>query len=418
MEKAILVGIYNPAKEKRLDFESLEELYLLARSAGAIPVAKIIQKKEKISPDFFIGKGKVSEITDMAKGEKVDLIIFNENLSGSQIRNLETEINCRVIDRTQLILDIFAQRAKSKEGKLQVELAQYSYLLPRLTGKGVLLSRLGGGIGTRGPGEAKLEMDRRIIRKKIHKIKKEIENLKRRRRIQRKRRRTGLNLTVSLVGYTSTGKTTLFNRITLEKGTISPLFFTTLDPVLRRVNFSDGLYFWLSDTVGFIKKLPLELIEAFKATLEEVVESSLILHMVDLTNKDYLGQMEAVEEITDELGIPRERIIRVMNKIDLLEQKEELLRRNSLNKQAVFISSKTGEGVDFLLKMIRETLFPNFLVHNLEIPKERNDILRYIFVNGVVLNKYENGDFMKIKCGISKEALYPIKEFLQTEGVL
>ena len=354
MEKAILVHLATNKIEKRDAEESMQELKGLARTAGAQVAGEIFQFRPEISPKYLIGEGKVSEIIRSKEEIQANLIIFDHNLSPIQQQNLEDEIQTKVIDRNQLILDIFAQRARSKEGKLQVELAQLNYLLPRLLGKGEALSRLGGGIGTRGPGEKKLEEDRRRIKDRISKIKKEMINLRRRRAAQRKSRKKSPIPVVSLVGYTNTGKSTLFNCLSREKMFTSPQLFATLDPILRRVSFSDGLYFFLSDTVGFIKKIPIELITSFKATLEELKEADCILHIIDITSVNYESQVDAVEKTLSKIGVPDIPVVKVFNKVDLLPTHEELLEKNRhSDSPVIYVSAKTGDGVQSLKECLR-----------------------------------------------------------------
>lgn len=398
MEKAILINLATNKKEKDTAEESMLELKGLAQTAGAEVVQEIFQARPEISPKYFIGKGKVSEISFLKDELQANLIIFDNNLTPIQQRNLEDEISGKIIDRTQLILDIFAQRARSKEGKLQVELAQLNYLLPRLLGKGQALSRLGGGIGTRGPGEKKLEEDRRRIQDRISKIRKDIFKVQRRRANQRKSRKKGPIPLVSLVGYTNAGKSTLFNCLSKEKMLTSSQLFATLDPVLRRITFSDGLYFFLSDTVGFIKKLPVELIEAFKATLEEIKEADCICHMIDTTSSHYDSQVEAVENILSELGVVDIPIIKVFNKIDLLPNKTQLLKKNTRpNNMAVYISAKTGDGIQALKENIRSILFKGMKIFYLSIPRSDKKIIPSFPKWAIVLKSRENGDYSELK---------------------
>jgi GTP-binding protein HflX len=398
MEKAILVSLSTNQREKLEAEESMEELAGLARAAGAHVARKIFQYRSAISPKFFIGEGKVEEIRQIKNELEADLIIFDHNLRPTQLRSLENALQGKVIDRTQLILDIFAQRARTNEGKLQVELAQLSYLLPRLKGKGTELSRLGGGIGTRGPGEKKLEEDRRRIQNRIAKIKREIKNVQKRRSQQSRSRKESLIPLVSLVGYTSVGKSTLFNRLAQETTLTSSQLFATLDPLVRRAYFSDGLYYFLSDTVGFIKKLPVELVTSFKATLEEVKEADLILHVIDLAAPNSEGQAEAVTKILAEIDagdIPR---LRIYNKIDLLPDKENFLIRNqNADSDSLYVSAETGEGLPELKTKLRTLLFEELQLFYVRIPKDRKDIMDSLAKCSLVMKKRENGDYYEMQ---------------------
>lgn len=397
MEKAILVHLSTNKKEKSEAENSMRELRGLASTAGAYVVGEIFQFRPEISPKFLIGEGKVQEIIDLKEDMEADLIIFDHNLSPVQQQNLEDEFQAKVIDRTQLILDIFAQRARSIEGKLQVELAQLNYYLPRLLGKGKSLSRLGGGIGTRGPGEKKLEEDRRRILDRISKIKSEIKNIQKRRTNQRKRRKKSPIPLASLVGYTNAGKSTLFNTLSGENIFTSPQLFATLDPVLRRVSFSDGLYFFLSDTVGFIKKAPVELITSFRATLEEIKEADCILHVIDMTSATYERQVEAVETTLSEIGVHDIPIIKVFNKIDLLSNKIQLLERNKSFQGIVYASAKTEEGISELKDRLRAVLFKGMEVFDLRIPKAQNALIDSFAKWTIILRKRTNGDYSELK---------------------
>lgn len=398
MEKAILVNLSTNAQEKREAEELMFELAGLTRAAGASVVHKIFQTRPSISPKYYIGKGKVEEINQIKDKLGAELIIFDHNLSPTQQRSLEEILKTKVIDRTQLILDIFAQRAKTNEGKLQVELAQLIYLLPRLVGKGIALSRLGGGIGTRGPGEKKLEEDRRRIQDRIAKIKKDIRSIQMRRASQRISRRKSQIPLVSIVGYTSVGKSTLFNQLAQENMFTSSELFATLDPVVRRVYFPDGIYFLLSDTVGFIRKLPVELITSFRATLEEIKEADCILHVIDLSSYNAEGQSEAVEKILEEIGAADIPYLKVYNKIDLLPDKTEMLEKNKNSQgQAVFISAKSGEGIQCLKEKLRSLLFKDLQLFYLRIPKDKTDMLDSFLKFSLILKKQENNDFYELK---------------------
>jgi GTPase len=314
-EKAILVSCQLNEEDTRFLY-SLEELSSLTETAQAEVMATLTQKRERIHPGTYIGKGKVEELVMLEEQFEPDLIIFNDELSPSQIRNLSEEVNARIIDRTQLILDIFAQRARSKEGKLQVELAQLQYLLPRLVGKGTALSRLGGGIGTRGPGETKLESDRRHIRRRIDDIKKQLKIVVEHRERYRERRKKNKTFQVALVGYTNAGKSTLFNRLSTAESYEENQLFATLDPMTRKFVLPSGYSALLTDTVGFIQDLPTTLVASFRSTLEEVREADLLLHVVDSSNPDYKNQEETVQSLLQSLEMDHIPQLTVYNKKD------------------------------------------------------------------------------------------------------
>ena len=415
MEKAILIHLSTNKKEKSEAPESMRELRGLASTAGAEVVAEVFQFRTEISPKYLIGEGKVSEISLLKEETEADLIIFDNDLSPIQQQNLEDDLKTKVIDRTQLILDIFAQHAMSKEGKLQVELAQLIYYQPRLLGKGRALSRLGGGIGTRrGPGEKKLEEDRRRIQDRISKINKEISKIQKRRADQRERRKKSPIPFVSLVGYTNAGKSTLFNCLSQERMSTSPQLFATLDPILRRVSFTDGLYFFLSDTVGFIKKIPVELITSFRATLEELKEADCILHVIDISLPNSLGQVEAVESTLSDIGVSDVPVIKVHNKIDLLPDKEELLKRNSLsNGLSLYASAKTGEGIPDLKSRLRAVLFREMELFYLRIPNTERDLIQSFSRWTVVLKRRENGDYSELKIMANPQAMVNYSPYIK-----
>lgn len=398
IEKAILIFLGTDKKDKSEAKESMRELKGLALTAGTEVLHEVFQFKAIISPKFLIGAGKVEELLILKEKLKANLLIFDHNLTPIQQRNLEDKFQCKVLDRTQLILDIFAQRAQSNEGKLQVELAQLSYLLPRLLGKGLAMSRLGGGIGTRGPGEKKLEEDRRRIKDRISKIKLDIKKIQKRRHHQRKSRNTVPAPVVSLVGYTNAGKSTLFNLLSQETKTTSSQLFSTLDPVIRRVLYKDGLYFFLSDTVGLIKNLPHELITAFKATLEEVKEADCICHVIDTSSSFCQSQIETVEKILIDLGILDVPILKIFNKVDLLSNSTELLRKNAeTGRKNIYISAKTGDGISELMEKLRFLLFKNLKLFYLEIPKENKNIVQSFPKWSIVLKRRENREFYELK---------------------
>ena len=400
MEKAILVNVATKKWEKADARESMEELSGLAAAAGAATVRLVFDNRSRLNPRSYVGEGKTAELAGLRRELDADLVIFDNNLSPGQQRNLEEKVGCKVIDRTQLILDIFAQRARTTEGRLQVELAQLSYLLPRLKGRGPGLTQQGAGIGTRGPGEKKLEEDRRRITERITRIKKELESLSRRRLAQRGTRKKSPVPTVSLVGYTSAGKSTLFNRLTDERRYTSSNLFSTLDPLLRRVTYPDGLHFFLTDTVGFIKKLPVELVTSFRATLEEVLDADALLIVVDVSSPHSHRQAEAVETILTEIGAEDIPAIRVLNKIDLLspERRQVMLAANGTpGSSVVAVSARTGEGLTDLLARLKEVIFRGHKLFYFHIPKANPEISRSLFRRSLVLKRREADGFVEFK---------------------
>jgi len=354
-EKAFLVGVELPKEEFPLPL-TLEELKRLAETAGAVIVGSLAQKRNKPDARYFIGSGKLEELKAKSTAVDANLVVFDHELSPSQERNLEDALGVKVIDRTELILDIFAQHAKSREGRLQVELAQANFLLTRLTGHGVLMSRLGGGIGTRGPGETKLEYDRRVIRKRIAELKDEIEKVRKERFLKREKRRRSQIPVAVLVGYTNSGKSTLLNALTHAEVLVEDKLFATLDPTTRRLYLPSGKIILLTDTVGFIQKLPHQLIAAFHATLEEVSEADLLLHVVDVSHPYFEKQMHAVYSVLEELGSITKPIITVFNKIDRLENKSKMKKYLKKYQPAVAISALHQSGLEDLLKIINKII--------------------------------------------------------------
>ena len=348
------MGLVTSANRGDAD-HSLDELSGLAEAAGARVVLRMLQDRPKPDPATFIGAGKVASLAAAADEADVDVVIFDNELSPAQLRQLEDRLERKVIDRTQLILDIFARRARTREGKWQVELAQLKYLLPRLVGSGTGLSRLGGGIGTRGPGETKLESDRRRIRVRIQVIQREIDQVRQRRSQLRERRHKQSVPTVALVGYTNAGKTTLFNRLTDERAVASDALFVTLDPLVRRVRLSDSRELLVSDTVGFIDRLPHALVAAFSATLEEVAGADLILHVIDAGSADRERQIAAVRRVLEEVGASDVPAIAVYNKIDTVTA-DERRRLREADASAALISATQGTGAAELLQMIAARL--------------------------------------------------------------
>jgi GTP-binding protein HflX len=352
-EKAVLIGVDLPSRDHKVPLSySLEELERLAKTAGANVVKKYSQQVKNVTPATLMGRGKVDEIQSNLQGLGADLVIVDEDLTPAQQRNLETAFKVRVIDRSQLILDIFAQRARSNEGKLQVELAQLEYLLPRLTRQWTHLSRLGGGIGTRGPGETQLEVDRRRIRERIGSLKRRLKIVERTRTLQRKERDEVPFATVALVGYTNAGKSTLMNTLTRAGVFVEDKLFATLDPTTRALRLPNGDKVMLVDTVGFINKIPHSLIEAFKSTLEEVRSADLLLHLVDMANPLYDEQIQVIEKVLGEIGAGEIPAVLVPNKIDAVDAVPLAALKNGEVREVCPISALTGAGVDGLLTTV------------------------------------------------------------------
>jgi GTP-binding protein HflX len=354
-ERAALVGLIG-GRARRLEAErSLEELAGLAQAAGGDVVLRVLQERPKPDPSTFLGAGKIQTLAASAAETEVDVVVFDDELTPAQLRHIEEAVGLKIIDRTQLILDIFARRARTREGKLQVELAQLKYLLPRLVGASTALSRLGGGIGSRGPGETKLEMDRRRLRTRIKAITDDIEQVRKRRSQLRERRHKTSVPTVALVGYTNAGKTTLFNVMTRANAEASDALFVTLDPLVRQVRLPDSRELLVSDTVGFIDRLPHALVAAFRATLEETADADLVLHIIDAAAPDRDRRMHAVQSVLDEVGAVDVPMLEVYNKCDALTP-DERRRLQAQDPSALCISALTGQGVDELVETITSRL--------------------------------------------------------------
>jgi GTPase len=380
--------------------ESLAEFRELVRSAGGEIAAELMQRRARPDPATLIGEGKVQEIAGVAASTNANLILFDHDLSPTQLRNLEAALPCRVLDRTQLILDIFAKHARTREGQLQVELAQLEYMLPRLTGRGKAMSQLGGGIGTRGPGETQLETDRRKIQRRIDQLKSDLDAVRRVRRQQRQRREAVPVPTVALVGYTNAGKSTLFNRLTGAHVLQSPRMFATLDPKLRAIELPSRRRVLLSDTVGFIRNLPHTLVTSFRATLEEVEQAEILLHVRDASSSYGEEQKAQVEKVLDELEALNKPRIEVLNKIDLLDahEREGLADRERHDHPEVTVSAQSGEGVDALLEAIDKVLYSDPVIETeMRVPQSDGSALAAIDAGMVVHERKYEGNLVRLK---------------------
>ena len=398
-ERAILIGMEWGRNDSLWTVDdSLEELKQLADTAGATVIKKFIQKRPKPDPAFFIGRGKVQELALYAQQENIDLCIFDDELSPAQQRNIESVMGIRILDRTALILDIFAQRARTNEGKLQVELAQLQYTLPRIMGKGLMLSRLGGGIGTRGPGETKLEVDRRRIRDRIAFIKDQIEKVKAVRSLHRSKRKKNNVFEVSLVGYTNAGKSTLLNTLTNSDIYAKDQLFATLDPTTRQLTLPNKQEIIITDTVGFIQRLPHQLIAAFRSTLEVVTEADLLVHVIDVSHELYKEQAAAVHEVLKEIGAETKPVITVYNKIDKLPPDSKLADRLALEEDTVCISAAKKLNLETLQQMIESHRKSKAVEVTLCIPYAETAKAAQLHETANVLEQEytENGAVMKV----------------------
>ncbi len=401
-ERAILVGI-----ENNEGYDTLSELAELAKTAGANVVGKIIQKRKVIDNATYIGSGKAEELSLKASELEADLIIFDDELNAIQLRNLEDASGCRVIDRTTLILDIFASRAQSREGKLQVELAQIKYMQTRLTGKGIALSRQGGGIGARGVGEKKLEIDRRRMKRRIYELEQEIAEIEKQRGLRRERREKNPIPLVALVGYTNAGKSTLLNTISNSDVLAEDKLFATLDPVVRQVTLKNGTNVLFSDTVGFINKLPHDLVQAFRSTLDEVEKADLILHVVDCSSSYYDSQMRVVEDVLTSLEAIDTPRIDVYNKVD--KENAHPLQRGNF----AFISAKNGTGIEELLDKVEVMLNSARTKVELLVPYSKYDVISLIRNYGQIISEKHESDGTKIEAFLDESSMWKIKKLLE-----
>lgn len=385
LERVILVGVWTEGSVKDAE-NSMEELAALAETAGSKVLDALIQRRDKPDPATFIGSGKVSELKAIVKSTGADTVVCDGELSPSQLRNLEDKVKVKVVDRTALILDIFAQHAKSKEGKAQVELAQMSYMLPRLRGWGDSLSRQAGGIGGRGPGETKIEVDRRRIRDKMSKLRREIGDMKVARDTKRQERKRNSIPSVAIAGYTNAGKSSLLNRLTNAGVLVQNALFATLDPTVRRSETSDGRTYTLSDTVGFVKHLPHDLIDAFKSTLEEVSGADVIVHVVDGSHSDPLGQIKAVRGVIADIGGAKIPEIIALNKADIADP-QVIAQVLIQEPDAYLISVHSGVGIEKLIRAIESSLpRPRIEIRTI-LPYDRGDLVSQIHEQGEIISQ-------------------------------
>ena len=413
--RAFLVGVKLKGELQSDAESSLEELRRLAETAGMEVLAEIIQPRETPDPAYFIGRGKLEELEAIVSELKVEAVIFDNDLTPAQTRNLEKALDIVVVDRTSLILQIFAQRAQTKAAKLQVDLAQLQYALPRLTRLWTHLSRLGTGGGTaggsagraggvvRGPGETQLQIDRRLIRTQISRVKKALQKVEKHRRVQRKQRQEMIN--VSLVGYTNAGKSTLFNALTSEKQLAEDKLFATLDPTTRTLDLPDNQHVLLSDTVGFLKKLPHHLVDAFKATLEEVAEADLLLHIVDVAHPEAESQIDAVDEVLKELGALERPTLMLFNKIDLLEEAGHIQLFQSKYPDSLAISAQDGAGLEALKELLAERFSAQDVDVSLALSYQDGKALDYLYKHGEVFDTDYQGESIKVKAKLPQRYL-------------
>lgn len=415
-ERVFMVGVQLKADNAWCVEESMDELSELVTTAGAIVVGRGSQRLDKFNAATFIGPGKAKEFSVECKESNVDTVVFDEELNPAQGRNLEKIFECKILDRTALILDIFSQRAQTREGKLQVELAQLNHLLPRLTRFWTHLSRQKGGIGMRGgDGESQLEVDRRKVRERIGKIQRDLDLVMRNRDVQRTGRKRNQWPLGSMVGYTNAGKSTLFNAITGASTLSEDKLFATLDPTTRRLKLPTNQNVLLSDTVGFIRKLPHDLIDAFKATLEEVIEADLLLHIVDVSSPYAEEQIEAVNLVLKDLGVDEKRTLMIFNKVDRISSSGLSKRFTDQYSNSIAVSAKTGEGFDELMAELGKQLRPIRKMVGISIPHSKSDIIARLHEVGQVLERNYDGDEAIFKALIPPNYLDYFEQYLSNE---
>jgi GTP-binding protein HflX len=419
-ERIVTVGVTLPSSTTEETEAHLDELAELVDTAGADVVAEVVQRRDAPDPATFVGKGKAAELRQVSEEVDSDTVVFDDELTPAQSRNLEKLLGRTAIDRTAVILDIFAQNASTQEGKAQVELAQLRYRLPRLRGRGLALSQQAGRIGTRGPGETQLEVDRRRLVRRMTKLEAELRQLRATRRTQRKARSRSRNRTVSLVGYTNAGKSTLLNRLTGAGVLVEDRLFATLDPRVRRLELPGGEAVLLSDTVGFVRKLPTTLVEAFQSTLEVVAESDLLVHLVDASAADPEGQMEAVRSVLVEIGAGDVPELVAFNKVDRVaagvEPAVPLERLRARYPGSVALSALDGAGIDDLLVALADRLRALEQVVELRVPYHRGDVLAALHREGEVLVEAHDDDGTRVRARLDPAATAGFREFVVAEG--
>jgi len=410
-EKAIIVGTIRPGNPDWEVKETLAELARLTDTAGGEICGSIVQEIKRIDSAFFIGKGKAYYLKELAQIKDVDTIIFDDDLSPAQVHNLEQVIDRKVIDRSCLILDIFAKNARTKEAKTQVELAQLEYILPRLTGHWTHLSRQVGGIGLKGPGETQLETDRRLIRKRIAKLKSELIKIDKQRKTQRKERKNVFK--AILVGYTNAGKSTILNDLTKADVVVEDRLFATLDSTVRRIPYNNHQAILLADTVGFIRKLPHHLIASFRSTLAEIKDANLLLHVVDLSHPSYEKQMNSVNEVLNELNVLTKPVITLFNKIDLIEDEFLISRLKQEFPEAIFISALKKIGLGKLIEKMNDYAFGEFYESEVMIPNRNTKLISLIYDTVEVLDREFRGDLVKLKLKVNNALSKKISKILE-----
>jgi GTP-binding protein HflX len=408
-ERIVLVGVTRPGTSDEETDASLDELSLLVDTAGADAVARLTQRRQSPDPATYVGKGKVQEIKEVALATDCDTVVFDDELSPAQQFNLEKQLGRTALDRTAVILDIFAQNASSQEGKTQVELAMLRYRLPRLRGMGKRLSQQGAGIGTRGPGETQLEVDRRRIERRLHKLEADLRDVRRHREVQSKARRRSANRSMAIVGYTNAGKSTLLNRLTQAGVLVEDRLFATLDATTRRLQLPGGEAVYVSDTVGFVRKLPHQLVEAFKSTLDVVVDADFLVHVIDGSAPDPQGNIDAVRDVMNEIGAAAVPELLVFNKADRGDGAAYLADRHP---GSVAVSAVTGEGIDDLLTAIADRVRTLTVVTELLIPFERGDALAAVHREGQVLVEAAEVGGVRVRARLEPASIGRLREFV------